>query len=225
MPTQAPPHVLPPGDVYAAFDSSPDGLTDAEARRRLTQHGPNTLRTLPGPPLWRRLLANLTHLMALLLWAGGALAFVGGMPQLGWAIWTVVVVNAAFSFWQEYKAGKATEALRRLLPVSARLVRGGRELKVPAAELVPGDLLLLAEGDSISADARLVEEHELRVNLSTLTGESAPARRSAEASHRPGLAPRSDRTSSSPARPSARGRAGRSSSPPGWARNSARSRA
>jgi magnesium-transporting ATPase (P-type) len=187
MANDAPRYALPVGEVYTALGSSPGGLSAAEARERLARHGPNAIRALRGRPLWKKLLANLTHLMALLLWVGGALAFVGGMPQLGWAIWVVVVVNAAFSFWQEFKAEKATEALRRLLPASASVVRDGQEQKVPAAELVPGDLLLLAEGDSISADARLVEAHELRVNLSTLTGESKPARRTAEASHRDDL--------------------------------------
>jgi len=124
---------------------------------------------------------------ALLLWAGGAMAFVGGMPQLGWAIWGVVVINAVFSFWQEFRAERATEALRRILPRTARVVRDGCAAKLPAEDLVPGDVILLAEGDSISADARLVEASELRVNLSTLTGESVPAPRTSEASEREDL--------------------------------------
>jgi magnesium-transporting ATPase (P-type) len=118
--------------------------------------------------------------MAILLWVGGGLAFVGGMPQLGWAIWTVVIINAVFSFWQEFRAERAMEALRKLLPVQARVLRDGEELRLPAAELVPGDILLLSEGDHISADARLVEEAELRVDQSTLSGESIPLRKSAD---------------------------------------------
>jgi len=137
--------------------------------------------------MWRKLLANFTHLMALLLWAGGAMAFVGKMPQLGWAIWAVVVINAIFSFWQEFRAEKAADALKKLLPQFARVLRDGNEAKVPANELVPGDVIVLSEGDHISADARLVEEAEMRVDLSTLNGESAPARRTAEASLRDGL--------------------------------------
>jgi magnesium-transporting ATPase (P-type) len=186
-PAAVPVHALPFEEVYGALGSSPGGLTSAEAAERLARHGPNAIRALRGKPLWKKLLANFTHLMALLLWAGGALAFVGGMPQLGWAVWAVVVINAAFSFWQEYKAEKATEALRRLLPATARVVRDAAERQVPAAGLVPGDLLVLSEGDSISADARVVEAQELRVNLSTLTGESEPARRTAAPSHRDDL--------------------------------------
>ncbi len=182
-------HRLAPADVYAAMSSTPQGISSAEAARRLASAGPNAIHTIPGTPLWKKFLANFTHLMALLLWAGGAMAFVGGMPQLGWAIWCVVVINAAFSFWQEFRAERATEALRRLLPRTARVVRDGREAKIPAEELVPGDVILLAEGDSISADARLVEASELQVNLSILTGESVPAPRYEEASERGDLPP------------------------------------
>ncbi|MHB8834892.1 MAG: cation-translocating P-type ATPase [Candidatus Methylomirabilia bacterium] len=182
-------HRLAAADVYAAADSAPQGLSSAEAAKRLAISGPNAIRTIRGIPLWKKFLANFTHLMALLLWAGGAMAFVGGMPQLGWAIWGVVVINAIFSFWQEFRAERATEALRRILPRTARVVRDGSEAKIPAEDLVPGDVILLSEGDSISADARLVEASELRVNLSTLTGESVPAPRTSEASEHADLPP------------------------------------
>ena len=132
-------------------------------------------------PLVRKLLAHFTHLMALLLWAGGVLGFLAQMPQLGLAIWLVNLINGAFSFWQEYKAEQATEALRRLLPMYARVVRDGQEQRLLAEELVPGDVMLLAEGEHISADGRLVHEAELRVDQSTLTGESHPVRKTAEA--------------------------------------------
>jgi Ca2+-transporting ATPase len=180
-------YILTIPDVYVAAGTSPDGLTTAEAKVRLTKFGPNAIQTIRGKPMWRKLLANFTHLMALLLWAGGAMAFVGKMPQLGWAIWAVVVINAFFSFWQEFRAEKAADALKKLLPQFARAVRDGHEAKVPANELVPGDVIVLSEGDHISADARLVEEAEMRVDLSTLNGESNPARRTAEASLRDGL--------------------------------------
>ncbi len=174
-------------DVYAAAGTSADGLSTAEAKTRLAKVGPNAIQTIKGKPLWRKFLANFTHLMALLLWAGGAMAFVGKMPQLGWAIWAVIVINAIFSFWQEFRAEKAADALKMLLPQFARVVRDGHEAKVPAEELVPGDVIVLSEGDHVSADARLVEESEMRVDLSTLNGESTPARRTAEASLREGL--------------------------------------
>lgn len=174
-------------DVYAALETRPAGLSQAEAAQRLLRFGPNTIREVRRTPLVLKFLANFTHLMALLLWTGGAVALAAQMPQLGLAIWMVNVINGAFSFWQEYKAEKATEALRRLLPTFARVLRGGQEQRVPAHVLVPGDALLLGEGEHISADGRVVEAAELRVDQSTLSGESHPARKIAEAVRQAGF--------------------------------------
>ncbi|HEX2913791.1 MAG TPA: cation-transporting P-type ATPase [Chloroflexia bacterium] len=171
---------LPVAEAYAALDSQPEGLTDAEAARRLTQFGPNTIKEVKKKSLVWQFAAQFTHIMALLLWAGGLVGFLAQMPQLGFAIWSVNLINGAFSFWQEFKAEKAVEALRRLLPGYSTVRRGGAEKRILSEELVPGDLLLLAEGDNISADARLVEESELRVDQSTLTGESRPVRKTCE---------------------------------------------
>jgi P-type Ca2+ transporter type 2C len=174
-------HFLPTHRVYETLETRPEGLTGAEALERLGRFGRNVIREIRGKSLLLKFLANFTHLMAILLWAGGGIGFLAGMPQLGVAIWMVNLINGAFSFWQEYKAEKATEALRRLLPTYARVLREGAEGRIPAEELVPGDVLLLSEGDRISADARLVKEAELRVDQSTLTGESHPARKTCDA--------------------------------------------
>jgi potassium/sodium efflux P-type ATPase len=172
-------HTLSAEEVFRSLDTHWDGLTQLDVSRRRQQVGANTIREAKGKPLVIRLLANFTHLMAVLLWIGGLIGFVAQLPQLGFAIWLVVLINGAFSFWQEYKAEKATEALRKLLPTYARVLRDGTELRILAEELVPGDVMLLAEGDHISADARLVEESQLRVDQSTLTGESRPVRKNA----------------------------------------------
>lgn len=171
----------PTAQLYQTLNAERQGLREEEAAARLHQFGPNVLTEVHGPPLLRRFLAHFTHLMAILLWVGGVVAFIAQLPQLGVAIWLVVVINGAFSFWQEYKAERATEALRRLLPAYTRVLRNGVEQRIPAADLVPGDLMLLAEGEHISADGRLVREAELQVDQSTLTGESRPVRKSAEA--------------------------------------------
>ena len=113
-------------DVWAALETRPAGLTEAEAAARLRRHGANAIREARGTPLLR----NFTHLMALLLWAGGAVGFLAGLPQLGVAIWLVNLINGLFSFWQEYRAERATAALRRLLPAQARVLRDGRERRV-----------------------------------------------------------------------------------------------
>ncbi len=172
---------LAPQLVYEALGSGPDGLTADEATGRLAKYGHNVLREARKTPAILKLLANFTNVMALLLWAAAGMAFVAEMPQLGIAVIGVVVINALFSFWQEYRAERATDALKKLLPAQARVVRDGSERLLIADELVPGDLVVLSEGDLISADARLIEEYELRTNNATLTGESMPVRRSAEA--------------------------------------------
>ncbi len=174
-------HTLPVPAVYQALGTSAQGLTQAEAAARLQRFGRNTIREVKGKPLYLKLLANFTHLMALLLWAGGLVAFVAQMPQIGVAVWMVNLINGAFSFWQEYRAEKATAALRQLLPQYVRVWREGEEQRLLAEELAPGDVLFLEEGDRISADARLVEETELRVDQSTLTGESHPVRKTSQA--------------------------------------------
>jgi len=158
-------------------DRPPVGLTTAGARRRLAEVGPNVLAAPERPRWMRRFARNFVHLFALLLWAGAGLAALAGMPELSIAIACVIVVNAVFSFAQESRAERAVEALRRILPQSAVVRRDGRRQQVDAEELVPGDVLLLAAGDRISADARLLSSVELRVDMSTLTGESRPVAR------------------------------------------------
>jgi magnesium-transporting ATPase (P-type) len=183
----SPLHALSVAEVFRELETSPDGLNAEETRSRLSLYGPNVLREPPARPWWRMFVSHNTHLMALVLWAAGALALVGGRPVLGLVIWIVVLVNAAFSFWQEYRAERAVAALKHMLPATARVIRAGQELGIPANDLVPGDVLVLAEGDNIPADARVVEEYGLRVNQSTLTGEAMPARKNADASLRESL--------------------------------------
>ena len=172
---------LPIPDIYRVLLTRSEGLSGAEARERLQEYGPNRIREIRGIPLYRRFLANFTHLMAIMLWIGGIIGFIAKMPQLGVAIWMVNVINGLFSFWQEYRAEKAMEALRRLLPQYARVLRDGTEDRILAEDLVPGDVMLLSEGDRISADGRLIGEAELQVDQSTLTGESHTVRKTAEA--------------------------------------------
>lgn len=174
---------LPVPEVYSRLKTTPSGLTGNGAEERLRQIGPNLIQTVKRKPLITKFLANFIHLMAILLWVAGITAFVARLPELGWAIWMVNLINGAFSFWQEFKAEKATEALLKLLPSYARVLRDGEEKRILAENLVPGDVILLSEGDRISADARLVHEAELRVDQSTFTGESHAVRKTGEASY------------------------------------------
>jgi Ca2+-transporting ATPase len=165
---------LPVLEVYNALETEKKGLSLDEAKKRLKYFGRNTIHKLRKRPLYFDFLSNFTHTMAVLLWVGGFIAFVTQSPELGIAIWMVNFINGSFSFWQEYKAEKAVEALRSLIPIYARVVREGEERRILAEELVPGDIMLLSEGDRISADGRVVEAATLRVDQSSLTGESYP---------------------------------------------------
>jgi magnesium-transporting ATPase (P-type) len=171
---------LNPRELYEKLGSRPQGLNQSEAEERLAKFGKNELQKIKGTPLIVKLLSNFTHLMAILLWVGGILAIIAEMPQLAVAVWMVNIINGAFSFWQEFRAEKATEALKKMLPSYARVLRDGVEQRILSEELVPGDILMLAEGDSVSADGRLVMEAELRMDQSTLTGESRPVRKSSD---------------------------------------------
>lgn len=176
-------------DLLRELDSRANGLSDEEARQRLEEYGANEITEAKKTPMVLRLAANFYHTFALLLWAAGVLAFVAGMPQLGWAIIAVIFINAIFSFWQEFQAEKAVEALKKILPARAQVLRGGEITEILAGELVPGDVIMLQEGDNISADARLLRESELRVNAATLTGESEPVRKMAQPVSGDGLSP------------------------------------
>ncbi len=173
------------GVLLPTPDSHPaTGLDEREAARRLQQVGPNEIRREAGPPWWRSLLEQFTHPLALLLWVAAGLSLATGVLSLAVAIVVVIILNAAFAFVQERQAEHATEALRDLLPTHARVRRGGRLAEIDATALVPGDLLLLAEGDRLSADARLVAG-AVEIDMSPLTGESQPVTRSADAAPDP----------------------------------------
>jgi calcium-translocating P-type ATPase len=153
----------------------PDGgLTPELARARFAADGPNELPSVHPPSAWRQLGAQLFHFFAILLWVSGAFAIVAGMPELGGAIFLVIVMNGLFAYVQEHRAERAASRLQALLPHRAVVERGGAWIEVDARELVVGDLLSLTSGDKISADVRVVRGRGLMVDCSTLTGESVP---------------------------------------------------
>lgn len=164
-------------EVYTKLATSEDGLGEEEAKKRLGIYGPNQIEEIKQKPLILKFLENFYNILALLLWAASVLSFIAGTPQLGFAIIAVIVINALFSFWQEFQAEKATDALKKILPSKAKVIREGKVREMLTAELVPGDLIILEEGDNISADSRLIEAFRLKVDNSTLTGESRPIRK------------------------------------------------
>jgi magnesium-transporting ATPase (P-type) len=159
--------------------SSAQGLSGREAARRLLVYGPNELTRRGGRRWPRELARQFTHPLALLLAVAAVLALVSGTAVLAVAIVAVIVLNALFAFVQEMQAERAVEALAAYLPAMARVLRDGHQAEVEARTLVPGDVVLIEEGDRVCADARLIEG-DIEVDLSTLTGESLPASRSAD---------------------------------------------
>ncbi|MHA7221797.1 cation-translocating P-type ATPase [Arthrobacter sp. RHLT1-20] len=162
----------PAGGAGAAAPPGVAGLSSAEAARRLTQFGANRLPETGTVPRWRKLLAELTHFFAILLWCAGVLAFVAGMPQLGIAIIVVILVNGVFAYIQQERAQHAAAKLHDLLPAMVSVRRDNRVVKVHTTELVPGDAVVLAAGDRVPADLRLVLTASCSVDESMLTGES-----------------------------------------------------
>ncbi|MBI4228279.1 MAG: HAD-IC family P-type ATPase, partial [Deltaproteobacteria bacterium] len=165
---------LSEAEILFELGTKEDGLSEVEAGRRLKRYGPNILEKIRKRPLILRFTTNLTNLFAILLWIAGILAFIANLPQLGLAIVAVIIINALFSFWQEYKAEKAVEALRKLIPSHSLVLRNGKQKKILTSEIVPGDVIILGEGDKIPADGRLFEAFDMRVDNSALTGESRP---------------------------------------------------
>ncbi|HET9916488.1 MAG TPA: HAD-IC family P-type ATPase, partial [Candidatus Binatia bacterium] len=165
-----------------AFELQTDlinGLSSAEAQSRLDRYGGNTLQRSRRDPWQFKLLRNLFSFFAILLWIAALLCFVPGvdLPQLGIAILTVVVVNGLFAFLQEYKSDRALEMLQQMIAQRSTVIRDGSTQEIAAAALVPGDVIVLEEGDLVPADCRLTEAFEVEVDNSSLTGEASPARR------------------------------------------------
>ena len=155
------------------FESIGLSLDEVEARRK---HFGLNLLPRPSPiPLYRRLVSQLVHFFAVMLWVAGILAILAGMPQLGFAIFVVILLNGLFAFLQEYRAERASDRLRDLLPRRVSVIRNGERETIDAIELVPDDVVVLNAGDRISADMRLDQVRGLSVDTSTLTGESVPA--------------------------------------------------
>ena len=167
------------GVVQAVGADIEHGLTAQDAVRRLAQDGPNELRAAPVKPRWRRMLAQFQDPLIYLLLAAVIIALVawGIEGRSGWpvdaiVISLVVLLNSVLGFVQEARAANAVAALARMTAVSSAVLRDGQEQRVPSAQLVRGDVLVLGEGDAVGADARLLQAASLRVQEASLTGES-----------------------------------------------------
>jgi sodium/potassium-transporting ATPase subunit alpha len=182
---------LTAGEALASLNSGPQGLSAGEALNRLNEYGPNRVEEVVRESRVLRFLKEFTHFFALILWLAAALAFLAeriepgqGMGKIGYAVVAVIVVSGLFSFWQEFRIERTLAALRELLPRQVEVLRDGKVAQVLADQLVPGDVLVLEQGNNIPADCRLIEAFGVRVNDATVTGESLSKPRTAEPSEK-----------------------------------------
>jgi Ca2+-transporting ATPase len=157
------------------------GLTAEEAQKRLATYGPNELPQAPSVPLWRKLLGQFQDPLTILLLVAALISFVAWLlerdaflPYDAIVILAIVILNGILSFAQEFRAEQAVAALKAMASPHAHVLRDGARQEILSSEVVPGDILLLEEGDSIAADARVIESVALRVAEAALTGESTP---------------------------------------------------
>jgi cation-transporting P-type ATPase F len=169
-------HDLPTCEVLQLTESSLEtGLSSSEASKRLMRHGENRVQARDGTPSWLRLVRQLTAPLVLVLIAAAVVTGILGEWVDASVIFIVVVVNAIIGFFQESKAENALEALMKMVVAEAVVRRDGKKIRVNSIELVPGDIVMLAGGDRVPADIRLLETKSLQIDESSLTGESVPA--------------------------------------------------
>ncbi len=168
-------HNLSASDALSKIESAEAGLADSEAARRLEAVGPNVIQRAKGDGALKLLFRQINDPLIYVLLASAALAMAMGEAIDGAVVLAVVVLNTAIGFVQEFRAGKAIEALVDMVPQTATVVRGGQRSAIPAANVVPGDVVVIEAGDKVPADARLLSVKNLRVDESALTGESVPS--------------------------------------------------
>ena len=174
-------------DALSNAGSTPEGLTAQEARRRFREYGPNRVAHIRRRPLALRFLQEFAQFFSIILWIAAGLAFLAeraspgeGMARIGYAIIIVILISGTFSFLQEYRNERTLAALQNLLPQQVKVLRDGTISQIDLEQLVVGDVVLLAAGDNVPADCRLIQAFDVRVNDATITGESLPKLRNAD---------------------------------------------
>jgi len=165
-------HLLALTEISQLLNTSPRGLDAAAAARRLAEEGKNEIEDVKKKTVVQMLLHQVTDFMILILVAAAVISgFIGDLMDTI-IILVIVVLNALVGFIQEYRAEKAMEALKSMVPTNTRVIREGKHIDIPAVDLVPGDVIVLEAGNSIPADVRFFETHQVRLDESSLTGES-----------------------------------------------------
>ncbi len=183
-------HVITIEETFSQLKSQPGGLPGAEAAKRLAEYGPNELQAARRISPWEILLDQFKNVLILILLGATALSLFLGHGVESIVIAVIVLFAVGLGFVQEYRAERAIEALKQMAAPTATVLRDSAEVKIPARELVPGDVVILRTGDRVPADARLLEAVNLQVEEAALTGESPrdstqPQRRAAHGRHVP----------------------------------------
>ncbi len=161
-------------DVFASLKTSEKGLSLTDAQARLVQYGKNELTTSRKTPKWLQFLFQLKDVLVIILIIAGIISFAIGDIRGGSIMFTIVLVNAIIGFFQEHKAERIMESLKKLVQSPAKVIRDNELIELSQDVLVPGDIIYLEAGDKIPADIRLIESFDLRTNDFSLTGESMP---------------------------------------------------
>lgn len=165
-------HAFEEQEVYTELQSGPEGLDSQEASRRLAYYGHNILPTRKAPTIWEILLHQLLNPLVFILLAAGVASIAIGEGADAIFILIVIAINTSLGAYQEYQAEKSAASLQQLLKVQARVKRDGKEVIIPAEDVVPGDIVLLEAGNKVPADLRLIQVNGLTADESFLTGES-----------------------------------------------------
>ena len=175
------------GTLKDLSSNTGSGLSDTEAKRRLAESGPNELQSADRISPWAMLLEQFKNVLIIILLIATALSAVLGHGIEAIAIAVIVLFAVVLGFVQEYRAERAIEALREMAAPTATAVRDGKEVEIPARDLVPGDIIILRAGNKIPADVRLIEAVNLQVDEAALTGESVPVEKKTESLENPEL--------------------------------------
>jgi Ca2+-transporting ATPase len=161
-------------EVFEAIKTNEKGLSSEDAEKRLNEYGENTLTTTLKTPWWLTFLLQFRDVLVIILIVAGVISYAIGSFRDGTIMFIIVLINAVIGYFQEHKAERIMDSLKKLVQSPAKVFRNGELSELPQAQLVPGDVLYLEEGDKIPADVRIIESFNLRTNDFSLTGESMP---------------------------------------------------
>ncbi len=171
-------HTVPNEELYHLLETSEGGLQKQEAAKRLAEYGANEL-SFDAQSLWKRIIEPFKTIFVAVLSVAAVISIMTGKPLSAYIIGAVLIINAVIAYIQDYATTRVLRALKKTAEQKATVLRGGEQLEIPVRELVPGDIMLLSEGQQVPADIRILHEDNIQADESALTGESLPLAKSA----------------------------------------------